>query len=124
MADWPTASSSTTTSIPRSDCASAFDSSSAGFQFSVVPPPRLLCCVWRRGDFAAYHDRFDISRILGSPLAKRSQRLSQGSPESREGIFDLRGYLSEIDTIDDPVRLQLLELLNQHFVTDVADRAS
>src|SRR6202022_689089 len=73
---------------------------------------------------AACHNRFDFPRIPDSPLAERSQRLSQGSPESREGILDLRGYLSEIDTIDDPVRLQFLELLYQHFVTDVADCAS
>ena len=74
--------------------------------------------------FAACHDRLNVARILGSPLAKRSQRLSQGFPKSREGIFDLRGYLSEIDTIDYPVRLQVLELLNQHFVADFADRTS
>src|SRR6202048_862705 len=72
-------------------------------------------------DLAACHDRLNLARILGSPLAKRSQRLSQGSSERREGIFDLRGYLSEIDTIDDPVRLQFLELLNQHFIADCAD---
>lgn len=75
-------------------------------------------------DLAAYHDRLNLARMPRSPLAKRSQRLSQGSSEIREGIFDLRGYLSEIDTIDYPVRLQLLELLNQHFVTDLADCAS
>ena len=74
-------------------------------------------------NFAACHDRLNVARMLGSPLAKRSQRPSQGPPESREGIFDLRGYLSEIDTIDYPVRPQFLELLNQHFVTDVADCA-
>jgi hypothetical protein len=74
--------------------------------------------------FAECHDRFNTPRILGSPFAKRSQRLSQGSPESREGIFDLRGYLAEIDTIDDSVRLQFLELLNQDFVTDAPDCAS
>jgi len=73
---------------------------------------------------ATCHDRLNVARIPGSPLAKRSQRLSQGFPESRKGIFDLRRYLSEIDTIDDPVRLQFLELLDQHFVTDVADCTS
>ena len=73
---------------------------------------------------AACHDRFNTARIPGSPLAKRSQCLSQGPPESCEGIFDLRGYLSEIDTIDNPVRLQFLELVNQHFVTDATDCAS
>src|SRR3954451_14409375 len=69
-------------------------------------------------------DGLDVVRMLVSPRAKRSQRLSQGSPESREGIFDLRRDLPEIDSIGDPVRLQFLELLNQHFVADAADRAS
>src|SRR6266481_3587526 len=90
------------------------------FQFSA----ELLGCVLALANFAACHDSLNVARMLGSPLAKRSQRPSQGSPESREGIFDLRGYLSEIDTIDDPVRLQFLELLNQHFVAYVADCAS
>ena len=67
----------------------------------------LLCCVLTLASFAACQNRFNIPRILGSPFAKRSQRLSQGSAESRERIFDLRGYLSEIDTIDYPVRLRL-----------------
>jgi hypothetical protein len=56
-------------------------------------------------DLAASHDRLYLGRILGSPLAKKNQRLSQGSPESREGILDPRGNLSEIGAIDDPVRL-------------------
>jgi hypothetical protein len=88
------------------------------------PQPSLLCCVSMLASFAACHDRFNTARIPGSPVAKGSQRLPQSSPESREGIFDLRRYLSEIDTIDYPVRLQLLEVLNQHFVTNLADCAS
>src|ERR1700675_3696665 len=93
-------------------------------RFTINSQPRLLSCAATLANFAACHDRLNAARIPGSPLAKGSQRPSQGSPESREGIFDLRGYLSEIATIDDPVRLQFLELLNQHFVTDAADCAS
>src|ERR1700676_3118374 len=86
--------------------------------------PKLLRCAATLANFAPRHDRLNAARIPGSPLAKGSQRPPQGSSETREGIFDLRGYLSEIDTIDNPVRLQFLELLNQHFVTDAADCAS
>jgi imidazolonepropionase-like amidohydrolase len=52
-----------------------------------------------RGDLAACHNRLDVLRILGSPFAKRSQRLSQGSPKGRERIFDFRGNLPVIETI-------------------------
>src|ERR1700716_314643 len=76
-----------------------------------------LCCVSMLASFAACY-RLNVARIFGSPLAERSQRLSQGSPKSRDGIFDLRGYLSEIDATDYPVRLQFLELLDQNFIAD------
>src|ERR1700738_5064643 len=116
---------------PNSDLASrdsrlpvpAYTGAGAGRTRSVQATnsqPRLLCCASMLANFAACHDRLNVARIPGSPLAKRSQRLSQGFPKSREGIFDLRGYLSEINTIDDPVRPQFLELLDQHFVTDAA----
>ena len=43
--------------------------------FSTNPQPRLLGCVSMLANFAACHNRFNIPRILGSPLAKRSQGL-------------------------------------------------
>src|SRR3984893_18057532 len=88
------------------------------------PAAQVLCCATTLASVAAYRNRLDIRRISGSPLAKRSQRISQRAPESRDGIFDLRGYLAEIDTGDDPIRLQFLELLDQNLVTDAPDGPS
>ena len=44
-------------------------------RFSTNPQPGLLGCVSMLANFAACHNRFNIPRILGSPLAKRSQGL-------------------------------------------------
>src|ERR1700730_17259726 len=63
----------------------------------------LLCRVSTLANFAACRHRLYAARMLGPPLAKIRERLSQGSPERCEAIFGLREYLSEIDTIDYPV---------------------
>src|ERR1700676_4472277 len=61
--------------------------------------------------------------MLGAPGAKRGQCFCQRSAECREGIFNLRRYLIVVEPVDDSVRVQFLELLDEHLVADAPNGA-
>ena len=62
--------------------------------------------------------------MSGSPFAKLDEGLCEAAAEAGERILDPGRDLAKVETVDDPVRLQLLELLDQHLVADLPDRSA
>ena len=54
--------------------------------------------------------------MRGSPVAERPERLSQAPSKRRDRVFDLGRDFPEVDALDDSVRLQLAQLLDQHLL--------
>jgi hypothetical protein len=79
-----------------------------------MTPDRYGTCALRR--LTPYKNPFNLPRIPGAPFAQRCQRLPQSPPKRRERILDPRRDLAVIETSNDPIRLQLLELLNEYLV--------
>jgi hypothetical protein len=71
-------------------------------------------CALRR--LTAYKNPFNLPRVPDAPFAQRRQRLPQSPPKRRERILNPWRDLAVIETSNDPVRLQLLELLNEYLV--------
>lgn len=65
-------------------------------------------------------DLADLSHVLGAPRAERHQRFGQAVAQRREAVVHPRRHFLVVGSLHETIGLQLLELLDQHLVADVA----